>query len=188
VTIRLYDALANLIVYPQAGFMELLDESLTVSCGELNSMLGEFRLQTAQIGIPRLQEIYSEVFDFRPETSLYVGHHLFGEEIRRNLFMAQLRGQYREAGIPDMVELPDHLAEVLRFLAVATADDDRVELIRYCLLPAVQHLLHAFKSENPYTYLLQAILFALRQDDTSISKGEKIAWALSSSSSFPMLR
>jgi nitrate reductase delta subunit len=168
--------------------MELLDESLTVSSGELNSMLGEFRTQAAKIGIAYLQELYSETFDFRAETSLYIGHHLFGEEIRRNLFMAQLRGKYREAGIPDTVELPDHLAEVLRFLAVLAAADERADLIHYCLLPALQHLLHAFKHENPYIYLLQAILLAFRQEDTSFPQGEKIAWALSSSSSFPTSR
>jgi nitrate reductase delta subunit len=188
VTTRLYDALANLLAYPQTDFMVMLDDSLAISSGELNSMLREFQLQAAQTGIPRLQEIYSETFDFHPETSLYVGHHLFGEEIRRNLFMAQLREKYREAGIPDTIELPDHLAEVLRFLAVLAAGEDRAELIRYCLLPALQHLARAFRPGNPYMVLLQAVLLAFWQEGASTPNGEKIAWTLSSSSSFPMLR
>jgi nitrate reductase delta subunit len=185
---RVYAELANLLDYPRPDLQARLDESLVLSSGNVNSLLQTFRLKVEQIGLSRLQELYIETFDFHAETSPYVGHHLFGEEIRRSLFMAHLRERYRESGLPETTELPDHLANVLRFLAVTGAGDERAELIGHCLIPALRHMLRALTPENPYALLLQAILLAWRQEDTSIAQDGEIAWTPFSSSSSPTSR
>ncbi len=185
---NLYAEIAKLLEYPQPGVLDCVDACLALSSGEIRSLLQGFRLHVEQIGISRLQELYIETFDFHAETSPYVGHHLFGEEIRRSLFMAELRGRYRESGLPDSSELPDHLASILRFLAVTAAGQERSELVHHCLVPALGHMLRAARPENPYTLLLRAILLAWRQEDASIPRDGEIAWIPSSLSSFPTSR
>jgi len=184
----LYSALANLIEYPRADFLIYVDQCLVLSSGEIQTLLQAFRRQVGQVGVPRLQELYIDTFDLQAETSPYVGHHLFGEDTRRNLFMAMLRERYRQSGLTDTVELPDHLANVLRFLALTGADEERAELVHHCLIPALQHLLRALKPDNPYASLSQALLLAWRQEDNYRLHDREIAWIPFSSLSSPTSR
>ncbi len=185
---NLFGAMATLLDYPQPGILGRVIECLALCPDQIRPLLQTFRTQIEQIGICHLQELHIETFDLHAETSLYIGHHLFGEEIRRSLFMAQLRGRYRELGLAGTAELPDHLANILRFLAVTAAGDERAELIHHCLIPALQHMLRALKPDNPYASLLQAILLACEQEHTSISQDGEIAWTRFFLSSSPMSR
>ena len=186
---KIYGKLANLFEYPEPGIIfDHLDECQALGSGEMQSLFQAFRGQLDQMGIPHLQELYVETFDFHAETSPYVGHHLFGEEIRRNLFMAQLRGRYRESGFADTTELPDHLTNVLRFLTAIGTGEEQTELIHRCLIPALRHMLRALKPDNPYTLLFEAILLAFRQEDTSVLADGEIEWKPFSSLSSPTSR
>ena len=183
-----YAMIAHLLDYPGHDFLESITGSLRLGPGAVESHLHAFLHQVEHLGIARLQEIYIETFDFHADTSPYIGHHLFGEEIRRSLFMAELRGRYRECGVVENSELPDHLANVLRFLGITEAGEERSELIHACLIPALQHILRAFKPDHPYTPLLQAILLISEQESTAVSPAGEIAWIPSYSSSFPTSR
>ncbi len=185
---NLYAALANLLDYPGPDLLDRTGQALACNSAPIEARLQAFHGRIEHLGIPRLQEIYVETFDLKAETSPYLGHHLFGEEIRRSLFMAELRGRYRELGIPNTTELPDHLANVLRFLAVLEAGQERAELIHDCLLPALHHMLRAMHPDNPYTFLLETILPALQQDTNSIPNNGEIAWTPFSSSFSPTSR
>lgn len=186
---RIYGLLANLIDYPQPDLLLSLDQCMASSSREINSLLGAFRAQVQEMGMARLEELYIEIFDFHAEASLYVGHHLFGEDIRRSLFMAQLRERYRQTGLPDRTEVPDHLAEILRFLAAKDTDAETAELIHHCLIPAVEHMLRAAKTtDNPYPLLVQAILLVFRREDGANLQQDDIAWIPYSSSSSPTSR
>ncbi len=186
---NLYAALANLLDYPGPDFLDKAGPALACGSGAIAARLQAFWGQVKHMGITRLQEHYVEAFDFKAETSLYLGHHLFGEEIRRSLFMAQLRGRYRELGIPDTTEVPDHLANVLRFLAALEAGPERAELIHDCLVPALDHMLRVMPPDNPYAFLLQAVLLVSQQDNnTSIAGDEEITWTPFSSSFSPTSR
>ncbi len=180
----LYAAMAQLLDYPGRDFLGSITR-----CRELDpgAYLQAFLDQVEHMGIARLQEIYIDTFDFHAETSPYIGHHLFGEEIRRSLFMAELRGRYRECGVLEDSELPDHVASVLRFLGATQASEERSELIHACLIPAIRHMLHALQADNPYTSLLQAILL-VSQQEAAVTSGGEIAWIPSCSSSFPTSR
>ena len=179
----LYAVVAKLLDYPGPEFPDTVSHVLTGSTGAIETQLEMFRSKIKQLGTTRLQELYIETFDLKAETSPYLGHHLFGEEIRRSLFMAQLRGRYRELGIPDNTELPDHLANVFRFLAVLEAGQERAELVHDCLVPALRRIVHALPPDNPYTSLIQAILLLSQQDNHSSIPGDgEIAWTSFSSS------
>ena len=183
-----YDELAKLAEYPRGDLPAVADQCLALAGGDLQRALQEFRSRAEQLGVPRMQELYIETFDFRPETSAYVGHHLFGEDIRRSLFLAQLRQRYREAGLEEAGELPDHLANLLRFLAAIAEGEERSELIRDCLVPALRHLLRALEPENPYAKLLQAILLALGQEVGCHPQDGEKEWKPFSSLSSPTSR
>jgi nitrate reductase molybdenum cofactor assembly chaperone NarJ/NarW len=187
-----YTVMAHFLDYPEGDFVENIVRYLPRGSGD-HLLLQAFRDQTQTLGVDRLQEIYIETFDFHAETSPYIGHHLFGEEIRRNLFMAELRGRYRECGMVENSEVPDHLANVLRFLGATQtsstqAGEERFELIYACLVPAIRHMLQAMKAENPYTTLLQAILLICKQETTAVTPDGEIAWMPFCSSSSPTLR
>jgi nitrate reductase delta subunit len=165
-----YGAMACLFEYPQAEFGESSIRAMAASSGESRALLQAFHDGFAPLGAARQQELYIDTFDVCAETSPYIGHHLFGEEIRRSLFMARLRGRYRESGLEDTRELPDHLANVLRFLAIAPVGEERSELIRHCLVPALEHMLRAFRPGNPYALLVQALLLAARQEENVMTR------------------
>jgi nitrate reductase molybdenum cofactor assembly chaperone NarJ/NarW len=161
-----YEILARLMEYPADDSFAQLDHYLGEGLDEQSREIAQFAEQARALGLRRLQEIYIELFDLHAETSPYIGHHLFGEDIRRSLFMAKLREQYREVGIADSIELPDHLAEILRYLAALDGDlsAEDEELIERCVLPAVQHMRRAIESGNAvYKHLVSAILLELRQ-------------------------
>jgi nitrate reductase delta subunit len=188
-----YAVIADLLDYPGADFVDNIVRGLACGSGEARPLLQAFRDRVQTLGVDRLQEIYIETFDFHAETSPYIGHHLFGEEIRRNLFMAELRGRYHECGVVENSELPDHLANVLRFLGATKlsstqVSEERSELIYACLVPAIRHMLQAIKPENPYTPLLQAILGFCEQEISAVTPDGEIAWIPFCSSSSPTLR
>ena len=185
---KFYDAMARLLEYPGPDCAERIADVCAHTTGEMQTRVQAFSSVLERMGISRLQEIYIETFEFRAETSPYIGHHLFGEEIRRNLFMAELSGRYRECGIAEAVEMPDHLSRVLSFLGATEVSEERVELIHICLVPALQKLLRALKPDNPYLLLLEAILLAFWQELTSVPQDRESAWASFYSSSSPTLR
>ncbi len=112
-----------------------------------------------------LEEIYTRTFDLNGDTSLYVGHHLFGDDWRRGLFLAQLNHTYKETGFSCGAELPDHLSPLLRFIALHESGEETEELIHDCVIPAVTHLLTSLRDdENPYRATLQTLLQTLGGD------------------------
>ncbi len=91
-----------------------------------------FVLQIEQIPLERMEEIYTSTFDMQPVCYPYIGYQLFGESYKRGAFMAQLNHAFSEtygeangeATFSAGNELPDHVAVVLRFLAIEGANDE----------------------------------------------------------------
>ncbi len=115
--------------------------------------------------LPELEESYTATFDLQPACAPYIGHHLLGEETgRRGPFLAALMELYRDAGYATRGELPDHLAEVLGYLAVATPGPARDELVRDGVLPALRTMIDAFQERaNPYREILVLVERTLRE-------------------------
>lgn len=121
--------------------------------------LKTFASWAAQLTTGEVEEVYSETFDLDPVCPPYVGHWLCPDPARRNLFLSALAAVYSGEGFQPLEELGDHVAEILRFLAVAREPDVRLELLRDGLLPALGQMKASFADvHNPYRPLVDALL------------------------------
>jgi nitrate reductase delta subunit len=90
-----------------------------------------------------------------------VGDQLFGATAARHAFLARLGVLQRAAGLDPGSELADHLAVVLRFLAIAP-EDELVPLARDGALPAAVKMRDALAAAgHPYAGALAAIVEVL---------------------------
>ncbi len=164
----LYAWFADVLEYPDAGFVERLEgwpasQALGDVDGCVRESIARFLANAERDGLARLQEAYIAAFDMDPACALYVGHHLFGEDVRRSLFMARLSAEYR-AWAPNAAgqDLPDRLPVLLRYVDGPVAEAIRTELIEEALLPAVRCLTQALADrDHPYAPLLRGLLQAL---------------------------
>ena len=151
---------ARLLGYP--------GENLAEEARACAALLGEGHPATAPVGrfaayaagekTSRMEELYTATFDLQPLCHPYVGYQLCGESRQRALFLVRLREIYRLHGFAAGPELPDHLAEILRFLAGCGDEDLYRETVSDGLLPAVEKLLLGFDSAgHPYRELLSAL-------------------------------
>lgn len=120
--INFYKALALLLEYPTADLIDALDEleariESTAGYDEsertgIRSSIGHLRATA----LTELQADYVKTFDFTPEHSLHLTHHLFGEDKNRGPALIDLTEMYREYGLQlASNELPDYLPLVLEF-------------------------------------------------------------------------
>ncbi len=107
--------------------------------------------------MPRLEEIYTATFDLGEDCCPYLGHHLFAEPWRRNVFMARLQALYRAHGLQLDGELPDHLCRVLRFVAERDGTEEADDLERHCILPVLAVLSERMAPPNPYGIVVEAL-------------------------------
>jgi nitrate reductase molybdenum cofactor assembly chaperone NarJ/NarW len=115
----------------------------------------------AALGPGGAEELYTATFDLGATASPYVGFVLCGEGPRRNALLAFLSETYASEGHPRGAELPDHLAEVLRYLAGAGASERASELAAVALRPAARAIAARLPPENPYHAALDALVRAL---------------------------
>lgn len=108
---------------------------------EAGSLLGAFRalVETAPLG--QMQELYTGTFDLDATCHPYVGYHLFGESYQRSALLLGLKERYRARDFTTGNELPDHLAVMLRFLAVCQDTSLTIELCRDAILPALRRMM-----------------------------------------------
>lgn len=134
---------ADLLEYPgpqlrsRAATLRSRLASFDAAAAEL---IAEFRQALDGMDGGQLEEVYTSAFDMQPEHCLYVGHHLFGEDCRRNLFLSKLAEHYRARSFSSGRELPDYLPAMLRFAAEHESDTETEELIAECVIPALRKL------------------------------------------------
>ncbi|MCZ2079541.1 MAG: hypothetical protein HUU41_07865 [Bryobacteraceae bacterium] len=172
----LYSLLATVFEYPEPALQESLSRCMAVlppGASESYAQLADFESAVRGKSSGQLQEIYTSAFDLRPDCTLNLGYHLFGDDGRRGLFLAELKDRMEARGIPLGVELPDHLSLVLRYLDVAD-EEDRLCLIGDCLIPALSRITPQFeRSGNPYRCVLQSLLSLIlyQHEELAISPG-----------------
>jgi nitrate reductase molybdenum cofactor assembly chaperone NarJ/NarW len=138
--------------------------------------VARFEAEQAGMSLGELQEIYTSTFDLGAEGTPNLGYHLFGNDTRRNIFMAQLKQRMDAHHIVLGKELPDHLSLVLRLLEEERCEDERLVLVEDCLVPAISRLVGALGQHtrpNPYGNLLQALVMLLQKQ----TGAEKVAQA-----------
>ena len=187
----MYQHLASLVSYPDAGLFWALDhciQALAPEVPEAATLLEHFRDAAGELGRDALEEAYIQVFEMQAETALYIGHQLFGEDWRRGTFMACLKERYRECGFSCGAELPDHASVILRFLAVEQPGPEKEELIGDCIVPALHKVLRAIEGKKtPYGNVLRALLLYLGAGCDGGAETEDLSCRPSSLSLFPIL-
>ncbi|MBW2688891.1 MAG: nitrate reductase molybdenum cofactor assembly chaperone [Deltaproteobacteria bacterium] len=117
--------------------------------------------------ITRIEEAFTGTFDLQSLCHPYVGYQLCGESQQRTMFMLKLRELYKQYDFVSGNELPDHLAEVLRFVGSITDQDCRLEIIQDGILPALEKITQGIESDNhPYVALLNALQSFLTETAT----------------------
>jgi nitrate reductase molybdenum cofactor assembly chaperone NarJ/NarW len=162
--VTIYSAFAVILDYPKAPFAGLLDDcaaELALESPDVVAHLLDFQAAAAQKTFSQLQEVYTAAFDLRPDCTPNLGYHLFGDDARRGVFLAELKGRMEARGMALGVELPDHITFILNYLDLA--EEERSPVIEDCLLPAVTRMIEVLKdSGNLYEHALRALLRLLQ--------------------------
>jgi nitrate reductase delta subunit len=178
---HLYRLFADLLEYPSPALTSQAQAAAAgAGMGQAAALLTEFYSFVEQASPARLEELYTGTFDLQAVCYPYVGYHLFGDNYKRGMFMAQLNAGYRERGFSAGKELPDHVAVILRFLAPvpeaersgASVSENEFSqgLLHEGLIPAVDTMVKAFgnQSDNPYAGVIRALLLVLRGPDDQV--------------------
>lgn len=149
---RIFALFATLLDYPWSPVAEAAAECATLTAPrspEAAAFLSEFAAFARRTPLSRLEEIYTGVFELDATCHPYVGYHLFGESYKRSAFLVGLKECYRPYQIDYGSELPDHLAVILRFLAVCRDEAELEDMIREALHPTVRKMLKEKDEEPP---------------------------------------
>jgi nitrate reductase delta subunit len=174
----IYASFADLLAYPAPSIFtqaEACRARLQESVPEAAIAFESFLRGLRRCELEKLKELYTVTFDMQPVCYPYVGYHLFGESYKRGAFMARLNEAYRARGYSAGLELPDHLAVILRFLGLDSdnyAGEFSQTLLREGVQPALEKMLKTFgeESENPYFGLLAALhLFLVHVSEMELS-------------------
>lgn len=160
---ELFDALADLFVYPEPGLLAKLEdcrEQLRHEIPAAVSMLDLFDEATRDKWLSELEELYISTFDLNPACTLDLGWHLFGEDYNRGRYLVKVRRELRKHGVAETEELPDHLTLALRLIA-RMEQDDAAAFASCCVGPALDKVAGALPEDNPYHALLKAVRLAI---------------------------
>ncbi len=163
-----FDVLADVLEYPTQTIAGQAEACLLAIDSVSRKAKGHFeKFSTFCLAVPlsRIEELYTDTFDLQAVCCPYVGFHLFGEDRARGMFMAKLKEHYHAGDCPPNGELPDHISIMLRSLSDRQRRNETMDLISYCLIPAVKKMVSVFKEDNnPYRGVLEATLMLLEQE------------------------
>jgi nitrate reductase delta subunit len=153
--------LSYLLRYPDERVMgareELAAEVAALPPGPVRGPLERF-MAAWEPGLPAR---YVETFDLRRRASLHLTYYAHGDTRERGMALLRLKKLYRAAGLPmESSELPDHLAVVLAFAALAPPGHGEALLAEH--RPAVELLrLSLHDLGSPYAHVLDAVAACL---------------------------
>ncbi len=162
---NLLELFAGLLEYPRPGLGEMARECERSAAGTGAARgLAEFRRFVERTPSAQLEEAYTAAFDQGADRCPYVGYHLFGDGYARSAFLRELRSRFRERGLDTGSELPDHLSCLLRLASAYGPGQEREELVREAILPALERMTGGPAAEpDAYTGLLKALAAALAE-------------------------
>ena len=158
---QIWSALADLIEYPRADWKVLIGSAEGViqrQQPELSTMFREFRRDTKEVSLRTLQEAYLRSFDLNPDCALEVGYHLFTNDAKRRMFLADLLEAELPFDLGEDYQPPDYLPILLRLVPKLDNDDQRKEFIKLVMVPAVEKLVAALaRTDGLYFGLLNVV-------------------------------
>lgn len=166
---RVFQLFADLLEYPTpelACQAQACAKATAAIHPDAVAQVDLFCARAKSTSLAHLQEVYTYTFDLKPNCYPYIGYHLFGESYKRGAFMARLNEEYCARGFASGTELPDHLAIVLRFLALDGDTEFSQTLLHEGLVPALDRMAKAFGNggDNPYSKVIQALLLVLQEN------------------------
>ncbi len=164
-----YALFADILDYPgpatTAQVLHCISE-LAADHSEASEFMTKSQAEWAPMTLGELQELYTSTFELRPDCTPNLGYHLFGNDARRNMFMAQLKKRMETHNVAMGSELPDHLSLILRLLERQDSEEERNALIEDCLVPAISRMLEVLNQDgkpNAYSNPLRALLIVLQK-------------------------
>ncbi len=155
----LLEAYALALEYPVPGRLEELWRLWIESPrGRAKSRLEHFLRAVEDLSQEAWEELYTRTLDLTPSTAPYVGYAVYGESYARGEFMALLNRAYQELGLDPKGELPDHLFNILRYLAQAEAPLPQVLELLPQAVERMRQTLKTLDAKNPYLILLEGVL------------------------------
>ena len=163
---RIHEALAELLEYPSLKVdIESCSELICNEPANVANGFAEFRASVAGLSLNELQELYTRTFDLNPVCALDIGYHLFGENYKRGVFLANLRETEAPFNLGQEHQLPDYLPVLLRLLTKLDDEELRSALIVDCMIPALEKMLKTLsEGDNPYRHLIAAVRTVLKSE------------------------
>ncbi len=161
--LELFDALADLLVYPEPGLRTRIEhcrEHLLRVVPGGGSLLDRYAEIMESRPLSEIEESYISTFDLNPACTLDLGWHLFGEDYNRGRYLVRLRRELRRCGVAEREELPDHLTLALRLLA-RMQPAEGAEFASCCVGPALEKIMNSLPGDNPYHALLETVKAAI---------------------------
>lgn len=168
-----YHCFGNLLDYPGPELLSQAQKCISLleqqDNHEAAAQIGDFVEYAHTTAIGRLEEIYTATFDVSPACFIFAGYLLFGESFKRGKFLVRLQEKYAERGFSRGNELADHLAVMLRFMAILDPNEKLAQdILANCLVPVFEKMNANFENEqssapNPYAQVLRAILTTLER-------------------------
>ena len=143
--------------YPAPGVIDRLAAAVeSTTQGGIKRHMTHFIAELQSLTIGEWEELHTVTLDLSPLFIPYVGHVKWGENYRRGEFMADLNAAMNEASVDLEGELPDHIAPILRYIAVtAEPQADLIEVLPETVATMAKTLARA-AAKNPYRHLLGA--------------------------------
>ena len=166
---NIYSYLADTLSYPKSEYAATVakcGEALTADFPAVRPYFTEMLQFVSTADAARLEESYTSTFDINAVCHLDVGYQLFGEDYKRGALLVELSRVQREAGAPVGTELADHLPVLLRLLPKMKDSEERTELVRRLILPAIEKMIASFPeaSANVYRSSLRVAASVLETD------------------------
>jgi len=176
---RVLARFADLLEYPRSDVAQTARECralLAPEQAEAVALLDEFVAFAERTPQDAIEEIFTATFDLNASCHPYIGYHMFGEAYQRSALLLELKDRFREYDFDCGVELPDHIAVLLRFMSICTDAEMVEEIAREALLRTIEPMTLApeadasegeeeapivFDVGNDYRRVLQALRFVL---------------------------
>lgn len=163
---HLWTTVADLLEYPRVDWKILINSTARLiqeDRADLSSRFEEFRQSVTGLELRTLQEAYLRSFDLDPDSTLEAGYHLFADDARRRMFLADLLEVELPFDLGEDYQPPDYLPIMLRLLPKLDNNEERKEFIKLALLPAVEKILRALILTNSlYVALFNFVRLALK--------------------------
>jgi len=157
--------------YPTESSLVRLREAVDADLqGTAQRRMRRFVAAIEKLSLWEWEELHTRTLDLSPLFVPYVGHVIWGENYRRGEFMADLKHQMELCDVDLRSELPDHIATVLRYLAVTPQPlTDLVNVLPEAV-NSMRSAIRSAESSNPYRHVVGATQSVV-ENETPVSIG-----------------